>query len=132
MKSAGTPVSPTEAEVRAVLGDGVGLLETFLERNRYLRPEWKYYGPKNGWSLKLFHKKRNMCFIGSHPGALAMMFILGERAFKRVLESDLRPELRQQVDTARKFPEGYGVRLVLASESDLGDAQALLEIKRAN
>jgi hypothetical protein len=127
-----TPAEPTEAEVRAVLGEAGGLLTAFLERNRDLRPEWKYYGPKNGWSLKLFHKKRNMCFIGPHPGGLAMSFIFGKKAFTRLLASDLRRELRQHVRHAKKYPEGYGVHLILTSESDLVDAQVLLEVKSAN
>jgi len=115
-----------------VLGEAGGLLTLFLERNPDLRPEWKYYGPKNGWSLKLFHRKRNMCFISPHPGALAISFVFGERAFMRLLESDLPRELRQQTRDAKKYPEGYGVRLVLTSESDLVDAQTLLEVKKAN
>jgi Protein of unknown function (DUF3788) len=125
------PAAPTQAEVDAILGDGAGLLETFLGRNPELRPEWKYYGPKNGWGLKVFQKKRNMCFVGREPGALAMVFILGERAYERLLGSDLRPEVRREVEAARRFPEGRGIRLVIRDGSNLADAQLLLEAKRA-
>ena len=123
------PAAPTQAEVDAILGDGAGLLETFLGRNPELRPEWKYYGPKNGWSLKVFRKKRNMCFVGREPGAVAMAFILGERAYERLLRSDLRPEVRREVEAARLFPEGRGIRLIIRDEADLEDAQLLLDIK---
>jgi hypothetical protein len=123
------PEEPTRAEVDEILGEGEALLETFLERNPELRPEWKYYGPKHGWSLKVFRKKRNMCFVGREPGAIAMGFVLGERAYDRLLTLDLRPTLRETVEGAKRFPEGRGIRLILRDVSDLEDAQVLLEVK---
>ena len=120
---------PTQAEIDEILGDGVALLEEFLRRNPGLRPEWKYYGPKHGWSLKVFRKKRNLCFVGREPGAIGIGFVLGERAYDRLLASDMRPGLRKLVEEARRFPEGRGIRLVLREGSDLDDAQLLLEIK---
>ncbi len=125
------PAAPTQAEIDEILGEGAGLLEVFLARNPDLRPEWKYYGQKHGWSLKVFQKKRNMCFVGREPGAVAMVFILGERAFGRLLDSDPPPEVRKRVEAARRFPEGRGIRLILRGESDLDDAQLLLDIKRS-
>lgn len=124
-----TPEEPTQAEIDEVLGDGMPLLEAFLRRNPELRPEWKYYGPKNGWSLKIFRKKRNMCFVGREPGALAMAFIFGDRAYDHLRRLDLGPALRKKVEAAKRYPEGHGIRLVLREESDLGDAQLLLDVK---
>ncbi len=105
----GKPEQPTRAEMDEILGDGEALLETFLERNPELRPEWKYYGAKHG--------------------AIGMGFVLGERAYDRLLTLDLRPSLRKTVEGARRFPEGRGIRLVLREDSDLEDAQVLLDIK---
>jgi len=124
-----TPEQPTPAEIDEILGDGKPLLEAFLGRNPELRPEWKYYGPKNGWSLKVFRKKRNMCFVGREPGALAMAFILGDRAYDHLRGLDMGPALREKVEGAKRYPEGHGIRLVLREESDLEDAQLLLDVK---
>jgi len=125
------PAAPAQAEVDAILGDGADLLEAFLRRNPELRPEWKYYGPKHGWGLKVFRKKRNMCFVGHEPGALAITFVLGDRAYERLLASDLPPGVRRVAEAARRFPEGRGIRLVVRDESDIEDAQLLLDIKGA-
>lgn len=130
MATSKAPAAPSQAEVDAILGDGAGLLNVFLGRNPELRPEWKYYGAKHGWSLKVFQKKRNMCFVGHEPGAMAMAFVLGERAYEQLLAWDLRPELRASVEAAKKYPEGRGIRLIIRDESDLEDAQVLLEAKR--
>ena len=125
------PTAPTRSEIDAVIGDGSALLEAFLARNPELRPEWKYYGAKYGWGLKLFLKKRNMCFVGHEPGGLALSFIYGERAFERLIGSDLPAEVREVAESAKRYPEGRGVRLVLRDASDLDAAQLLLEVKRA-
>jgi hypothetical protein len=123
------PKEPTQAEIDEILGDGVPLLEAFLGRNPELRPEWKYYGPKHGWSLKVFRKKRNMCFVGHEPGAVAIGFILGDRAYDHLRGLDMGPALRKTVEGAKRYPEGHAIRLVLREESDLEDAQLLLDVK---
>jgi hypothetical protein len=125
------PEEPTQAEIDEILGEGVPLLEAFLERNPELRPEWKYYGPKHGWSLKVFRKKRNMCFVGREPGAVAMGFLFGSRAYDHLQGLDMGPALRKEVESAKRYPEGYSIRLVLREESDLEDAQLLLDVKRS-
>ncbi|MEQ9569861.1 MAG: DUF3788 family protein [Longimicrobiales bacterium] len=126
-----TPEEPTRAEIDEILGEGRPLLEAFLARNPELRPQWKYYGPKHGWTLKVFRKKRNMCFVGREPGAIAMGFILGDRAYDHLRGLDMRPALRTKVEGARRYPEGHSIRLELREESDLGDAQLLLDVKRS-
>lgn len=126
-----TPDEPTQAEIDEILGNGGPLLETFLKRNPELRPEWKYYGPKHGWSLKLFRKKRNMCFVGREPGAILMGFVLGDRAYEHLLGLDMPPSLRKKVESAKRYPEGHAIPLVLQGESDLADAQLLLDVKRS-
>jgi len=124
-----TPEEPTQAEIDEIIGDGAPLLETFLRRNPELRPEWKYYGPKHGWTLKVFRKKRNMCFVGPEPGALAMGFLLGDRAYDHLRGLDMGTALRKKVEGAKRYPEGHSIRLVLREESDLEDVQLLLDVK---
>ena len=125
------PEEPSQAEIAAILGDGAELIELFLHRNPELRPEWKYYGPKHGWSLKLFRGKRNMCFVGAEPGAVAMGFVLGNRAFELLQNSEPRPEVKRVADSARQYPEGWGLRFILRDEADLDDVQQVLGIKQA-
>src|SRR5687768_18091637 len=71
------PPEPTEAELRRLMGKSYAPLEAFLEKNADLRPEWKYYGVKLGWSLKLFQGKRNICFLGPGENYLGVSFVLG-------------------------------------------------------
>jgi hypothetical protein len=122
--------APTDDEVRALLGRTFPLYQAVLTLAP-VRPEWRFYGPKYGWSLKLFEKKRNLCFVGVDRGELSVAFILGEKALARALDADLPEPLADKVRHARKYPEGYGVTLSLSKKADLDSVRRLLEIKRA-
>lgn len=126
------PPPPSEAELRAKLGESYAAYEAFLARHADLRPEWKYYGEKTGWSLKLFEKKRNLCFLAARDGELHIAFLLGGPAAAAVQESKLPAALKKQIREARVYAEGRAARLVARSEKDLAPADILLEIKRAN
>ena len=123
--------APTDDELRALLGRRFPLYQAVLTLAP-VRPEWRFYGPRYGWSLKLFEKKRNLCFVGVDKGELSVAFILGEKALARALDADLPEPLADKVRHARKYPEGYGVTLSVSKKADLKSVQELLEIKRAS
>jgi hypothetical protein len=125
-----TPPEPTNTEVRERLGPTYALFEALLEAHPDLEPRWKYYGPRNGWSLKLLDGKQNLCFLGPRDGFFLAAFSLGHDAVERALHSDLPPELRRSIATARSSPEGRPARVEVRSPGDLDAVEALLEMKR--
>ena len=124
------PPEPTDAEVRERLGSSGSAYQTLLAGHPELRPEWKYYGPKNGWSLKLLDGKRNLCFVVPRDGHFLVAFALGHDAVERALHSRLPAELRKSIAAARGYPEGRPARIEVRSEADLEAVELLLEIKR--
>lgn len=125
------PPEPTQAELRSVMGKSYAALEAFLEMNADLRPEWKYYGAKLGWSLKLFQGKRNICFLSPHENYLSVAFVLGAKAVETALKSKLPDAIKKQVRESPQYPEGRGVRFVIKLKKDLAPARMLLEIKKS-
>lgn len=123
-------VPPSDAELRALLGARFAAYEALLRANADLRPEWKYYGPKSGWTLKLFDRRRNLCFIMPREGELGVAFLLGEAAVRRALDSDLPEPLKQEIRDARQYVEGRPVRLTVRGKADLQRVATLLAIKR--
>lgn len=124
------PPPPTDAEIRAALGDSYALWTEIIASVPAV-PEWKYYGAKNGYGLKLLEKKRNLCFMALGQGNFRFSVIFGEKAFARALDGDLDEELKQMLREAPKYPEGRGVRLTVESPEDVARVRRLLEIKRA-
>ena len=59
------PPEPTEAELRSMMGKSYAALEALLETNADLRPEWKYYGAKLGWSPQAVSRQAQHLFSRS-------------------------------------------------------------------
>jgi hypothetical protein len=125
-----TEVPPSDSELRALLGASFAAYETLLAGNAKLRPEWKYYGPKSGWTLKLFDGRRNLCFLMPRADGLGVAFVLGEAAVQRALDADLPALLKQEIREARQYVEGRPVRLTVRDGADLAAVATLLAIKR--
>jgi hypothetical protein len=126
--AAGTP--PTDAELRRKLGRKYSCYEAFLARNSDLRPEWKYYGAKTGWTLKLFDRRRNLCFITPCEQQLLISFALGTAAVGRALDATLPDAVKQEIRDGPHYVEGTAARIVVNAKRDLVAAQVLLDIKR--
>lgn len=123
------PPPPTDSEIQAALGETYPLWLEIIASVPVV-PEWKYYGAKYGYGLKLLEKKRNLAFLNLGEGSFPFAVIYGEKAVARALESDLPERLKQLIREAPKYPEGRGVRLTIRSAADAADARRLLEIKR--
>ena len=97
-----------------------------------IREEWKYYGQKYGWQLKMFYKKRNLLFIIPAKSYFRVVFIFGNRAVEEIEKAEISPELKQRLRSARKYAEGRGLSIEVKDNTYLEDIKKLIEIKRKN
>jgi hypothetical protein len=123
---------PTAETVDAALGRRASYLGDFKRAiPEPVTEEWKHYGQKSGWTLKLLVRaKRNLCFIVVGQGAYAVGFVFGDKAVAAVEQSGLPADLVAQLVNARRYAEGRGIRLEVRTRQDLAHAIRLLEIKR--
>ena len=94
--------------------------------------EWKYYGKKYGWTLKLLAGKRNLCFVTARDGYFIIAFVFGDKAVQAAAASKLPKDLVQELVDARKYVEGRGIRIEVKSRRALENAKILLDIKQQN
>lgn len=124
---------PTDEMLALALGETKVLLDAiylFIEKEfGDFHPEWKFYGAKLGWSLKLFHKKRNVVFVGPENGYFRLAFAIGEKAFKEIMDSELSDSIKQQLSTAKVYVEGRPLRLDIRTREDLEPLWQLISIK---
>jgi hypothetical protein len=132
----GKTEQPTPDELAAALGKAqpvwdqlVSELEQELGAN--VR-EWKCYSPKAGWSLRMKRKARTIVWLGPREGAFIVAFILGDRALQAARATRLPQKFANAIETAPKYPEGTGVRILVKSPKDLPALMALAGIKTAN
>jgi hypothetical protein len=103
-------------------------------KNQYgeLTPEWKYYGAKSGWTLKMMLKKRSLFFFGPCDKYFRIAFVFGDKAVKAIEESDLSPALIEEVKGAKRYPEGRALRIEFRNQEQIKDIIKLTAIKAKN
>ena len=106
----------------AVLG-GVDRAPTRLGR------EWKFYGARFGWQLKVTDGKRAVLYLVPREGGFLATMALSERAVAAVRASDLPPTLVNEIESAKVLPEGRPARIEVTSAKQLEVVRQLLAIK---
>ncbi len=94
--------------------------------------DWKYYGQKTGWLLKVLRKKRNLFFCIPLKGCFRIAFVFGDKAVSSVERSDLPEAIKVELKNARKYAEGRGIRIDVKSAKDVENDRKLVEIKVDN
>ncbi len=97
-----------------------------------LTEEWKYYGAKNGWTLKMLYKKRNLFFFKPYDNYFVVSFIFGDKAVSAVCKSDLPKKMIQEITNAKKYAEGRGLRVEVKTQKAVAHIVKLIAIKMEN
>ena len=128
---------PQVKDMEVALGSTYPLFEQIvkylMDTHKDIRPEWKQYGKKTGWQLKLFKGKRNIMFVVPFEGSFIVYFTFGDKAVQQVMESDLPDEIKTELQNARKYMEGRGINLSITGETEnVDEIIKLIEIKLNN
>lgn len=91
--------------------------------------EWKFYGKKYGWQMKTILKKRNLFFLIPGEGSFTVVFIFGDRAVEKIMESSLAEDLKETLTSAKKYLEGRGLSVEVRDAARLDDVRVLLDTK---
>ncbi len=129
-------VKPDSGTLEEALGETDGFwkeLRTGLEKEYGdLVEDWKFYGQKLGWTLKLLRKKRNLFFMTPQNGFFRVAFVFGDRAVDEVERSGIPESIKDALRTARKYSEGRGLQIDVTSSEDIEIVRKLVRIKVAN
>jgi hypothetical protein len=127
---------PTEADLTAALGAAKPLWDLVVvdmaEELGLPDREWKSYGAKHGWALRLQRGKRNIVHLAPCQGCFAVLFILGDRAVSAARASRLSRAATKLIDEAPRYPEGTGVRLEVKRPKEIPLIKKLARIKLEN
>ena len=127
---------PTEADLaRALKGSFDSwndLKERIAERFTPLSFEWGFAGKEYGWGLRLKHKKRTVLYMTPGAGYFLASFALGEKAVQAAHQNNLPSSILKNIDGARKYAEGRGVRLRVTSASDVRNIEKLAVSKMSS
>jgi hypothetical protein len=97
-----------------------------------LNEDWKFYGQKIGWTLKLLYKKRNLFFLTPYENYFHIAFVFGDKAVAIIEKSNLPINIIEEIKNARKYAEGRGLRIAVKKQNDAKLVLKLTEIKISN
>ena len=127
---------PTDAVFKSKVGSAFKYykeIENHILKNYdSIKKEWKYYGQKNGWLLKIFYKNRNLLFIIPSKSFFRIVFVFGDRAVKTIEESEIKDYLKEAIKAARKYAEGRSLSIDIKDDIYIEDIKSLIEIKKTH
>jgi hypothetical protein len=119
--------SPDPAAIEAALGDGYPWYEGVLEAAEGFQADWKHYGKKYGWKLKVHDGTKALFELTVAPGNFRIGMAVRERELL-ALRGDpaLAAELAGLL-AADKAKEGWGIRIAVDDAGKYEQARALIK-----
>jgi hypothetical protein len=103
----------------------------FVEAQAGVTREWKLYGGKHGWQLKLIAKKRALAYLIPRDGYFTAALALRPRAIDALASSGLPAELVRAIMTAKESSEGRPARVDVRDREQRELVERLLTLKLA-
>lgn len=101
---------PLDSELETALGPTYPLFEKIFKylADTYtdIRPEWKHYGKKMGWQLKIFKGKKKILFVVPFDKHFIVYFSFGDKAVLQVMESTVSDEVKTALQTHKSIWKG--------------------------
>jgi hypothetical protein len=120
--------TPDEPKLKKALGELYSAYKEVLELTEAYDHEWKYYGKKLAWQLKVTGKGKALLYLTPLEKSFRIGVGVRENERERLLNSSLPPKTKEELATAKKYPEGYPLRLEIKSKTDMRTVRAVIEV----
>ncbi|NVN95315.1 MAG: DUF3788 domain-containing protein [Bacteroidetes bacterium] len=94
--------------------------------------EWNYSGEKYGWSFRIKDKKRVILYLLPRHQHFKVAFVFGQKSTDIILKSHVSETIKNQLQSAKQYAEGRGIRIEIKNENQLNDIKELINIKLSN
>lgn len=119
------------------LGEALGTLyNEWIQIRSYVKQvypavveEWNFPGTKYGWNFRMKDKKRAIIYLLPRDKYFMAAFVYGEKAATAALGSDISPEIKHIISSAKVYAEGRGFRIEIKNDEKLNDIKKLIQIK---
>ena len=124
---------PTEEQ----LNDGIGVtanlwheLEAYTNSSYpEAKSAWHFSGEKYGWSYRISDAKRVIIYLLPREAYFKVAFVFGQKAFYKIMESTISASIKEELQAAKVYAEGRGIRIDVKNEHLMSDVKELISIK---
>ena len=124
-------VVPDDLKLKKALGDTYLAYREILALVETFQAEWKFYGAKIGWQLKISRKGKVLFYLTPQDGSFRLGFAVREKEREMLLNSKLPVNTKELLAAAKKYPEGYPLRLQIKKEGDMKVVCLVVEVLKA-
>ena len=93
------------------------------------KEEWNYPGPKYGWSFRIKDKKRVLVYLLPRKAFFKAAFVFGSKAFDEIMDSTVSEYIKDELQAAKVYAEGRGIRIEVKDKSVMKDLKMLVDFK---
>jgi hypothetical protein len=120
---------PSNRELARLLGKSHSAFLTLTQRRSTFTCEWKRYGKKSPWVLKVSQADRTLFYATPMADAFEATVVLGERAAREALAGRVSKILHASIRAAKPYVEGRPVRVIVKSQADVAGVEELVAVK---
>lgn len=118
--------TPSQTALNAVLGDAAAAwTQIIYDVGAMFSPLdllWKPSKSGFGQMCLLQHKQRTLLYLTPDEGRIWIAMVLGERAYRLAMASDIPVALKEMLSDAKPYVEGRGIRFAVSSTGDIRSA----------
>lgn len=94
--------------------------------------DWNFPGEKYGWSFRIKDKKRAIIYLLPRDKFFKAAFVFGQKATDAIMASNISNAIKDELNSARVYAEGRGIRIDVKDETIMKDITLLIDIKLTN
>jgi hypothetical protein len=118
--------APGPEAIAAALGEGYPLYETVLAAAPDFEREWKHYGKKYGWKLKVHDGAKALFELTVCAGALRISVAARESEMEALRQDPEMAAILAELAPPGKAREGWGIRLSVVDAESCGRAALVI------
>ncbi len=125
---------PNDNDLKESLGDTYQLWQLIKDYviSKYPKGFEEWSCSKYGWSLRIKDKKRAIIYLLPRDRFFKVAFVFGQKATNMIMKSQIASSIKTELDSAKVYAEGRGVRIDIMDKRIISDIQGLIDIKLAH
>ncbi|MBL0154226.1 MAG: DUF3788 domain-containing protein [Chitinophagaceae bacterium] len=126
-------ITPSQKDLKKALGSTFPIWQELQEYTKKSYPgaveEWNFSSPKYGWSFRVKDKKRVILYLLPREQFFKVAMVFGQKATNEILNSNVADMIKQDLQNARVYAEGRGIRIDITDKALTTDIKTLISIK---